>query len=167
MNKDRLQKLAGILQLNEKMSTSNFRSMIKDMKRLLSQGKTITLVAKESHISDRFKGEIIDYKLTHENSKKLDEAQLNEATSPLDYVKLYDIRHKELFAQLSKDINDALKGKTILIHHLDSKDGHSWKDKEITVKKVVWGSYGDGPDFYATDGKTYNNHPDHKIRIVK
>ncbi len=46
------------------MTTATFESMVEDMKRLMGQGKTISLVAKESHLSDRYKGEIFDYSLT-------------------------------------------------------------------------------------------------------
>lgn len=55
--------------INEGMSTSNFDSMADDMKRLMSQGKTIKLVAKESHVSDKYKGDIFDYQLTIEDGE--------------------------------------------------------------------------------------------------
>jgi hypothetical protein len=52
-------------EINEAMmSTSNIESMVADMKRLMSQGKTIQLIAKESHVSDRYKGDIYSYSLT-------------------------------------------------------------------------------------------------------
>ena len=52
------------------MSTANFESMAEDMKRLMAQGKTIRLVAKESHVSDKYKGEIFDYNLEIEGNLK-------------------------------------------------------------------------------------------------
>jgi len=47
--------------LNE--TTANFDAMIQDMKRAMSQGKTITMTAKEAHTSDRYKGQVYEYSI--------------------------------------------------------------------------------------------------------
>jgi len=49
-------------------TTANFDGMVSDMKRLMAQGNTIHVTAKESHVSDRYKGEIVSYSIEIESN---------------------------------------------------------------------------------------------------
>ena len=94
--------------------------------------------------------------------------QLNEGAEPSAWNKLYDEKFNKFMAGLEKEMNATFKGKTVVINFLDSKDRHTWKDKEITVTKVTWEpNDSNGPVFHTEKGEGYHSHPDHKIRLVK
>ncbi len=45
-------------------TTANFEALTDDMKRMMSDGSVINVTARESHISDHYKGDIYSYKIT-------------------------------------------------------------------------------------------------------
>ena len=42
-------------------TTGNFDDMVEEMRTLMSQGKTISLKAKEAHVNERYKGSVVEY----------------------------------------------------------------------------------------------------------
>ena len=66
MDKQRLLELAGIGVIKEStfnVVAGNMEGMIVDMKRLLGQGKIVTLTIEEAHTDERYKGKIFKYTL--------------------------------------------------------------------------------------------------------
>ena len=47
----------------------NFDSLVNDMKNLMARGKTIHVIAREAHVSDLYKGDIYEYRITVEDDE--------------------------------------------------------------------------------------------------